>query len=143
MLECFLHDNPKVIVDKDNNVVYLVTSLVKIGLDITDSEGKSLSLNQFLSVASDATEKAWIENEWMGVLSGMIQVATGIPSAAPFIYTFNIGFSLGMLFERLRVKKGLNFQLSMEHIKSNEIDDVVRRLKEEGEGVDDVDESAE
>lgn len=137
MLESFLTNENKFIVDKDSNVIYLISSLSKITMTILDAEGKNVSLTSILATAVPAVEDQWDEFPWYGTLAGALYVSLRLSPQPPMVFTFNAGFAFGMMIQRLVTRRGLKVSISHETITSSEADDIIKRatpdIQEEGQ----------
>ena len=137
MFDCFLTEmgTGDVIIDSDENVIYLLTQLKKITIDIVDAQGKFLPLHHLLDESNkDAMVNQWGNDPAYGTIAGAFQIDLGVQPLPPMIYTFNAGFAFGILFERIRARKGLKFTVTTEPLTSNEASEVLEDYKASQEG---------
>ncbi len=131
MLDTFLLQGGKFLLDKETNHIYLVGQMKRLYVDIRDKEGKSFLLSDFAYKAGSAMHEQW--GPEISSVSGSLQMLNQTPLYPMTVFLFNAGFGLGMIWERLRAKRGLTVKVTEESVTSSEMDEVVRRYSQSKE----------
>jgi hypothetical protein len=130
MLNNFLYDSTKALVDYKKSRLYLFPQLQEVWVEIRDERGMSLSLESFILEARKAMEKQWGRDESLGTLSGILQCSSGIPHNEITTSGCSTNFMYGLMLERLRQKRGLSIELHRRQMSSEEMDAIVKEFSQ-------------
>ncbi len=130
MLKNFLFESQKVYVDYKRNRLYVQPQLHEVFLDIRDAQGALISLESFIQQARASSEKQWDQHEWVRYLPGVFQCSNEIPHNEMTTFAHNAGFLFGVMFERVRNKKGLTLDVKTRKMSSEEMDKITKEFEE-------------
>jgi hypothetical protein len=126
----FLFESNRVFVDYKRNRLYMIPQLVEVWFDMRDSQGAAITLESFITQARRAAEKQWDEQEWVRLISGVFQCSNEIPHSELTTLSCSVSFLFGMMFERLRQKRGVTIELKTRKMTSEEMDSVAKEFDE-------------
>jgi hypothetical protein len=140
MIKSFISESTKAVVDYKKNRFFLLPQMEELFLDITDDKGVFLSLESFIMTATSVGAEQWDKHEWIRLIVGGIQCAGGYPRDSELMNTaISHLFLYGMMFERLRNKRGLTIKVHRRQMTSEEMDLVIKEASQPAakEGEDD------
>lgn len=122
-----------VVADLKKNTLYLPDQLKGVRVELKTDDGKFLNLRDFLSKAldhimkTDSGPKAGeVPNSTIGTLIGLDYIPmSGLHISPPVLRTFMAAFQIGMLFERLRVKRELKLTKEEFELNAAEMDAIL------------------
>jgi hypothetical protein len=130
VLNNFISESSKVYVDYRRNRLYISPHLHEVAIDIKDSQGVFIPLDSFIHQARASSENQWDQYEWLRYLPGIFQCVNEIPNNEVTNFAHNAGFIFGVMFERMRNKKGLTIEVKTRKMSSEEMDRIAKDFEE-------------